>query len=707
MVTTFRTLAALFVISCAVLAAPLAATPSQHPMAVQDLLTLKRLSAPAASPDGKMVVWQQTDTDPATLQRTTSLWMAPPAGGPPTRIPALESGNASAPGFSPDGRRLYFLSDKGGSQQIWSLDLHNPHAAPVQASHFTLDVGGFLLSPDGRRIIAWGETTRDCATLGCAKAPSPTLPGPGAGRLYSDGAGFVCHWDVWEKAGVFNRGFVFALGDTGAIAGVGIPLDGAADTPGALAGDTPTKPDGGNEDIAWAADSRSVFFVARKSGRDEPRSTNLDIWRAALDGKAPQNLTASNLAEDRLPAPSPDGQWLAYAAMARPGYESDRMVVMLRNLATGATRALTQAWDRSATSLAWAADGSALIVTADDMLDHPAFRIDVATGKVTRLRLVPAGLGEGHLGDVSPLANGALLYTHDTIASPAEVWLAPAGQPGQPVSHANDAQLAALAGITTTRFHFAGANGDTVWGMITKPAGATPGARLPVLLFVHGGPQGSFGEGWSFRWNPRLFAEQGYAVVSVDFHGSTGYGQAFTDAINRNWGGWPLEDLQKGLAAALAQDAALDGGRACALGASYGGYMMNWIEGVWPGRFRCLVQHDGVFDARAMAYETDELWFDIWEHGGHSYFEAPEEFERWNPATHVGDWKTPMLVITGEKDFRIPYTQGLAAFTALQLRGVPSEMLVFPEENHWVLKPADSAQWHTTVLAWLAKWLRP
>ena len=681
------------------LAAPLAAAPAPHAMTVQDLLTLKRVGAPVASPDGSTVFWQQTDTDPATFARKTGLWSSAQGAAAP-----FIEGDASAPAFSPDGGRVYFLSSRSGSSQIWVVG-RDRRSAPVQVSHFSTDVGGFLLSPDGKRIVVWGGTTRDCATLACEKAPNPTLPGPGAGRFYPDGAGFVRHWDAWAKSGVLNRSFAFALDGAGAITGEGVPLDGtAADV---LTGDTPTKPDGGNEDIAWAADSRSVFFVARRSDAQEPRSTNLDIWRSMLDGKAPENLTAANLAEDRAPTPSPDGKWLAYAAMARPGYEADRLVVMLRNLATGESRALTQGWDRSVTSLAWAADSKALIATADDVLDHPAFSIDAATGKVTRLKLAPAGLSEGHLGNVTPLAGGALLYTRDATTNPAEVWLAPAGKPARQISHANDAQLAAMAGIAATRFSFIGAHGDTVWGMVEKPANAAPGAKLPVLLFVHGGPQGSFGDDWSFRWNPRLFAEQGYAVVSVDFHGSTGYGQGFTDAIRSNWGGWPLEDLQKGLNAALAQDAALDGTRTCALGASYGGYMMNWIEGNWGDRFKCLVQHDGVFDARAMAYETDELWFDTWEHGGHTYYEAPQEFEKWNPVNHVADWKTPMLVITSEKDFRIPYTQGLASFAALQMRGVPSEMLVFPDENHWVLKPKDSAQWHATVFAWLAKWLKP
>ncbi len=686
--------------TAALIAQPSQAEASQAGFMPQDLVTLARVGAPAASPDGQVIVWQQTDTDPASYKRTTGLWRVAAKGGAPSHIADLPGANQTAPAFSPDGHRLYFLSNKSGSDQLWSLDLTRADAAPVQASHFKADVAGFTLSPNGKRLVVWGDVARDCPTLGCDGTGDTALTGPGSGRLYRDGVGFVRHWDSWATPGVYTRSFAFALGTDGAITGEGAALDGPT---GALTADTPTKPDGGAEDIAWAPDSQSVFFVARASDRAEPTSTNLDIWQSRLDGTAPVNLTAANRATDRAPAASPDGQWLAYAAMARPGYESDRLVVHLRNLKTGADRALTAGWDRSVASLAWTADSRALIATADEVLDHPAFRIDVRTGKVERLKLGTTAR-EGHIGAILPLAKGGLLFTRDSASGPAEVYLADAAKPPRQISHANDAQLAALAPVTVGRFSFTGAQGDTVWGMTYKPANAS--GKLPVLLFVHGGPQGSFGDGWSFRWNPRLFAAQGYAVVSVDFHGSTGYGQAFTDAINQNWGGSPLEDLQKGLAAALARDPQMDGDRACALGASYGGYMMNWIEGKWADRFKCLVQHDGVFDARAMAYETDELWFDEWEHGGHTYHDAPAAFEQWNPVNHVAKWQTPMLVITSEKDFRIPYTQGIAAFTALQSRGVAADLLVFPDENHWVLKPKNSLQWHATVLGWLDRWLK-
>lgn len=681
--------------------APAFGQTAERPMSVQDLLTLKRIAAPVASPDSKWVVWQQTDTDPVSLKRAPGLWRIPIQGGTAERIADLPDAGESAPAFSPDGKRLYFLSGKSGSDQLWVLDLATPGASPQQASAFKTDVAGFLLSPDGSRVLVWGDTARDCPTLGCEHDGDTSKPGPGSGRLYRDGAGFVRHWDAWETPGNYSRGFAFALDAAGKVSGEAVAIDGPADT---LTGDTPTKPMGGAEELAWAPDSRSVFFVARQADRNEPLSTDTNVWHSMLDGKAPHSPTLTNRGSDTLPAPSPDGQWLAWAAMERPGYESDRLVIQLLNLRTKERRALTQGWDRSVGSIAWTADSSALIVTAGDVLDTPAFRVELVSGKVTRLKLAPKGVSEGHVANLSVLKDGGLLYTRDSLNGPAEVFIAPRGKAGRQLSKANAEQLGALQAIEASRFSFAGAAGDTVWGQIIKPAGAT--GKLPVLLFVHGGPQGSFGDGWSFRWNPRVFASQGYAVVTVDFHGSTGYGQAFTDSINRDWGGKPLEDLQKGLAAALARDPALDGEKACALGASYGGYMMNWIAGKWPDRFKCLVQHDGVFDSRAMAYETEELWFNEWEHGGKPYHEAPEEYEKWNPVHHVNKWQTPMLVITSEKDFRIPYTQGLAAFTALQRRGVPSELLIFPDENHWVLKPKNSQQWHETVLGWLDRWLR-
>jgi dipeptidyl aminopeptidase/acylaminoacyl peptidase len=601
-------------------------------------------------------------------------------GATPQPVKGAEKGHDAV--FGPDGS-LWFLMAAGDQDQLFRKPLAG---APVQVSNFKGDIGGFRLAPSGDRIVIWADRDLRCADLNCAGLPPK--PKTGTGRTYDQL--FVRHWDTWAEPGVKSRLFGFAVSG-GKLVGGGAPLTGN------LVGDTPSKPFGGAEEIAFSPDGRTVYFALREAGRIEALSTNLDIFQVPSDGSAPAvNLTDANDATDNLPTVSPDGRTLAYFAMARPGYEADRQVLMLRDLATGQTRAVTQNFDRSVDSIEWSRDGRSLLVTAGDTLEEPVFRVDAATGKVTRLT------ADGHYGNVHALPGGAVLATMNSIAAPDDLFRIDAGGRSAKLTDVNRELLSQLDPITYQKFSFKGANGDTVWGWTLKPV---MNRTLPIAFLVHGGPQGSFSNSWSYRWNPRVFISPGYAAVSVDFHGSTGYGQAFTDAIHRNWGGWPLEDLQKGLAYAIAHDPQLDAANACALGGSYGGYMMNWIEGMWPDRFRCIVQHDGVFDARAMAYETEELWFDEWEHGGHPYYEAPEEFEKWNPVNHVTAWKTPQLVITSENDFRIPYTQGIAAFTALQRRNVPSRLLIFPDENHWVLKPKNSVQWYDEVFGWMGRYI--
>ncbi|MBD2843191.1 S9 family peptidase [Erythrobacter sp. KMU-140] len=670
-------------------------------MTAEDLIAIPRLGGATVRND-RYAVYSVTEVDPSDFERTRRHFILDLAENGAEPI-AFDLGmSASSLSFGPDGF-LYFLSSDHTDEtqplrsRLWraAIEGDGTASAPMLVADMPeAGIAGFKLDPTGTKVALWAQIARDCPSFGCASEESTI----GSGRLYDGDIGFFRHWDRWIEPGVFNRVFVFAIED-GEVTGDGTPLDGVDPATG-ITGNTPTMPFGGAEDVAWAPDGSGIYFVARQADEREPTSTDHDIYFSDLSGAAPVELTAVYLAVDMAPAPSPDGRYLAYLAMARPGYESDRLVIQLRDLGSGETRALTQDVDLSFGSLMWSADGSHLLATATDVLDTPVFRIDPATGETTKLDLIAGN--EAHIGNLVSLSGGRLLFTRDSIGAPSELYLARGNQKARPLTDKVTSRMGEMASTVTTRFSFEGAGGDTVWGQITRLENQT--GPIPAILYIHGGPQGSFRDGWSSRWNPRVVASQGYAVISVDFHGSTGYGQAFTDSINRDWGGKPLEDLQKGLAAALELDSQIDGSRACAMGASYGGYMVNWIAGRWPDRFNCLVQHDGLFDMRSFYYSTEELWFPRWDFGG-SYSEARDEYERWNPVNHVDNWKTPMLVIAGEQDFRVPYTQGLQSFTALQERGVPSQLLVFPDENHWVLGAENSLQWHHTVFAWLDRWL--
>lgn len=671
-------------LSASLIALAAAAVPAHaRQLTVEDLTTLSRVGAPTVSKDGRWMVWAQREADIDADRGRFDLWkldLSRP-GAAPQKLLADPQKDENDPQIV--GNTVYFAMDDA----IWSVPIAG--GSPRKLTNFKGGFSGFKVAPTGDRLVVWADRKPGAPSL---EEPMVRMRGDaGSGRTYDQL--FVRHWDTWSDG---KRSQLFVLPLTAA----GAPGNGTS-VMGTLVGDAPSKPFGGAEEVSWSPDGKTLYFALREAGRIEATSTNLDIFSVPADGSAaPRNLTDANDGMDNLPTVSPDGRKLAYFAMRRPTYEADRQVLTVRDLATGKTVSLTERWDRSVASIAWAPDSRSLYVTADDTQETPLFRVDATTGQVTRLTQ------QGHVGAVAVTPTGPIIAI-DSLTAPADFYrVAGAGAP-QRLTSVNAAKLAGIDMPTVERFSFTGANNDTVWGYAVKPPQSAPGAstgKVPVAYMVHGGPQGSSNNSWSYRWNPAVFAGAGYGLVAVDFHGSTGYGQAFTDSIRNNWGGWPLEDLKKGLSAATTKFTWLDGDNACALGASYGGYMMNWIEGQWPDRFKCIVQHDGVFDARAMAYETEELWFDEWEHGGKTYYEDPDAFEKWNPVNHVAKWKTPQLVITGEKDFRIPYTQGLAAFTALQRRGIPSRLLVFPNENHWVLKPRNSRQWYREVIGWMDQW---
>jgi len=664
-------------------------TALARPMTAEDLATLKRLGAPAVSPDEKWLAYQVTETDPESYERSTAIYLQDItlANASAVRIADTVGKSEHSPVFSADGMSLYYLSDASGSEQLWQVEIGSSDGdnEPIQSSNLKADIAGFKISPSGRKIAVWGDIAKTCENFGCDDNGNRAEPGPGTGREYDEL--FIRHWSSWETPGNYSRIFTFDLVD-GKISDDGIAADGD------LIGDSPSKPFGGGEEITWAKDGNgeAIVFAMRTADRDEPKSTNLEIYGNALEGKGPEPMPHNGPSVDTLPTFSPDSQLFAWAAMKRPGYESDKMVLKVMNREEKVTN-LTDSWDRSVGSIVWAPNSRALIVTAQDVLDHPAYKLDASSGKVSRLT------GEGNVGATIPLKDGSLIFTMNSRQAPTEIYRRSADGKVIQLTNVNGRELAEIDEISNQRFDFKGANGDQVWGMITKPKGVS--SKLPMAFLVHGGPQGSFGNSWSSRWNPKVMASQGYAVVSIDFHGSAGYGQEFMDSINQDWGGKPLEDLKLGYEAALKIDKQIDGERSCALGASYGGYMMNWIAGNWPDRFDCIINHAGIFDLRSFAFSTEELWFDQWDHGGPWWKRADPE--KWNPINKIENWKTPTLFIHGEKDFRIPYTQSIMPFTYAQEQGIESKLLIFPDENHWVLKGKNSVQWHRAVFDWMKK----
>jgi dipeptidyl aminopeptidase/acylaminoacyl peptidase len=667
--------------------ATLTATAQTHPFSVQDMLAMDRISDPQVSPDGKTVVLVTRATDLAANRGLTDLWLVGTDGTGLRRLTSHAAADVN-PRWSPDGKTIYFLSTRSGSSQIWKIAVDGGESS--QVTTLPLDAGSFRISPDGTRIAFSAEVFPGKSVDETVKMLDDRSKAKASGKVFD--SLFFRHWDTWADG---RRNHIFVMPTKGGT---------AVDIMQVMDADAPSKPFGGPEEYAFTPDSKSVVFSARNVGREEAWSTNFDLYLAPVDGKTQTNLTAENKAWDTIPSFSPDGKTLAYLAMERPGFEADRYRIVLRGWPDGPTRVLTQAWDRSPGDLAWSSDGKTLYSSADNLGQHSLFAIDAATGNVRTV------VKEGYVTSPGVVAGakGAdrIVYGLDTLLSPVELFSVRAdGSDVRRLTNINAPKVAAARMGKPEQFTFEGANGDTVYAHVVTPADFDPAKKYPVAFIIHGGPQGSMGNHFHYRWNPQAYAGAGYAAIMVDFHGSTGYGQAFTDAIRGDWAGKPFVDLQKGLAAAIAKYPWLDGDRVAALGASYGGYMINWIAGNWPDRFRALVVHDGNLDERFAYFATEELWFPEWEHGG-TPWDNPEGYAKQNPVDYVKNWKTPTLVVHGGQDFRVVETGGFATFTALQRRGIPSRFLYFPDENHWVLRPQNSIQWHDTVLAWLDQWTK-
>lgn len=655
-----------------------------HPFSVHDMVAMDRISDPQVSPDEKNIVFVLRTTDLEANKGRTDLWLVGTDGKGLRRLTSDPAGDWN-PRWAPSGGLVYFVSTRSGSSQIWRINIDGGEAERVTDQ--PLDVDNLMVSPDGSHLAFTMEVFPDCPDVDCTEKRLEEKEKQKSTGIVFERL-FIRHWDTWKDG---RRSHIFVTPAGG---------EDAVDVMKGMDADSPSKPFGGAEEFTFTPDGRSVVFSARDVGREEAWSTDFDLYVAPIDASAPPVcLTEANEAVDTQPVFSPDGKTLAYLAMRRPGYEADRLRIVLRAWPQGGERVLAEEWDRSPGTIAWSKDGKRIFAIAENLGQRGVFGVDVGSGKVTAIVEQGTVRSLGFAGD-------RIVYGVDHLKSPTELYSARTnGKDVRAITRINAAKVAAAQMGEPEQFSFKGWNDETVYCYVVKPANFDPAKKYPVAFLIHGGPQGSFGNDFHYRWNPQAYAGAGYAVVMVDFHGSTGYGQKFTDSIRGDWGGKPLEDLQKGLAAALAKYPWMDGDRVGALGASFGGYMINWILGSWPDRFKCLVTHDGNIDERFAYYDTEELWFPEWDHEG-TPWDNPQAYEKQNPVSLVANWKTPTLVVHGANDFRVVVTQGIGTFTALQRMGVPSKFLYFPDENHWVLKPHNSIQWHENVMGWLDQWLK-
>ena len=665
-----------------------AALAAGRAMTVHDLLGVKSVSDPQVSPDGKLVVYVLSELDRATEKSNSDLYLVPTAGGEPRRL-TTAPGVDNHPRWSPDGKTIAFNSTRGGSLQIWALPIDGGEARPI--TKLPIDAAGPIWSPRGDLIACAGEvypgkTPAETAALDEAKDKEK-----GKARIYDDL--MIRHWDKWDDT---KRSHVFV---------VEVATGKARDLSPTLTCNAPPAPFGGSNDYTFTPDGQALVYTAEPL-KDMAWSTNTDLWLVPTAGGEARNLTSGNPGADAQPSFAPDGR-LAYVSQARAGFEADQWVLKILDLKTNKTIDLTSRLDRPVQSFTWVGS-ERLIAVLDDSGSQvmAAIRADGSSTDLSKLSRVPGG-GSNTAPSVDRSASDApdLVYLHGSTTQPNEVYRKPFGEaPPHPLTHHNDASIAQLDLKPAEGFTFKGADGDAVAGWLVKPPGFDPSKKYPVVFLIHGGPQGAWHDEWAARWNYGLFAAPGYAVVAINPRGSTGYGQKFTDQISQDWTGRVYDDLMKGLDHALRTYPFLDESRMAAAGGSYGGFMVNWIAG-HSDRFKALISHAGVYNLTGMYGTTEELWFAEWEFGGPPW-QNPKLYADQTPAAYAAHFKTPTLITHGSMDFRVPEAQGIGFFTTLRRQGIPARLVIFPDENHWILKPANRVLWWREMHDWLAKYLK-
>jgi dipeptidyl aminopeptidase/acylaminoacyl peptidase len=656
----------------------------KHAITFDDLIAMHRIAEAELSPDGKWVAYTVATPDMDANRNTTNIWMAPVAGGDAVQL--TRTGKDSSPKWSPDGKTIAFLSARSGDSQVYLLPLEGGEAHPISKLSTGADIVKW--SPDGKTILFTSSVFPDCKDDACNKKrdeenqKNPVKAHVAEHLLYR-------HWTHWNE-GRHSHIFVIAS-------------DGGGEAKDLTAGanyDVPPDQRGEDADINFSPDSKEICFTA-VTDKVEAISTNGDLFVVPVGGGEPKRITTQP-GFDGNPVYSPDGKYIAYRAQLTAGYEADRWRVMLYDRATGKSENLTEpSFDRSAESLAWSHENTIYFIAENETL-RPVYSM------VPKAGAAPKKIVDGFNSGMSLSDDGkTLLLTRTSLTQPAEIFVAASDGSGlKPVTHANDTLLANLEMNAPEKFWYDGAEGTKVQAMLIRPPKFDATKKYPVLVLLHGGPQTMWGDSWGYRWNAQVFSAAGYVTLMINRRGSTGYGQKFTDEITNDWGGKAYVDVMKGVDAALAKYSFLDKTKMAAAGGSYGGYMVNWIA-THTERFKALVSHAGIYDKVSM-YATEELWFEEHDMQG-TPWSNPESYRKWAPMTTaaaLGKFKTPTLVIAGERDYRVPYTQSLEFFSALQRQDVPSKLVVFPDEGHWVLKPQNSKFWYQTFLDWVNRYIK-
>ncbi|MFN8580253.1 MAG: S9 family peptidase [Gemmatimonadaceae bacterium] len=689
--------------TCVLVAVATESLSAQHAISYADFAGLKGISDPQVSPDGAWVLYNVRTTDMEANRRTGRTYIMPSGGGTPRPWPN-DSVRAAEARWSPSGSWVAYTA--GG--QLWVAKADG--SGPRQLTTLSGGASGPVWSGTSDRIAFVSPVYPECSSDSCNAAKDKAKDANKVKAHIADQL-LYRHWNAWDE-GQRSHLFVSNLD-------VSAPLD---LTPGATY-DVPPGPFGGSEGYAFSPDGKDVAYTAKSAGREDAWSTDVNVYVVSASGGTPDIISKANLGADQNPVFSPDGRTIAYASQARAGFESDRWRLMLYDRKAHAAREALPTWDRNAETYFFAPDGRSLYVGGGDRGRDRLFQASLAAdGTVGAPQLV---IGEHNNTAFSISHDGrTMVWVRDAATRPGDVWVRRTVQSGavrplanaMPVTrseehqltHENDAALSQLTMYPAQDFWFAGAKGDSIHGFIVKPPTWRAGEKVPVVLLIHGGPQGAWLDSWSGRWNYQLFAATGAAVIAINPRGSTGYGQRITDEVSRDWGGKVYEDLMKGVDAALVANPWMDSTRMAAAGGSFGGYMVNWMLG-HTDRFKAFVSHAGVFNLETMYGATEEVWFSEWEYGA-PYWEPKamdEQYRRFSPHLYAKNFKTPTLIIAGELDYRIPYSETLSLFTALQRQGVPSRVIVYPDEGHWVLKPQNHRLWMNEVQAWLQKYLQP